>query len=118
MRRRPPGSTRTDTLFPYTTLVRSPCERCSGRRVKAGSDCDRARPSACPRGWLHERVASTMSRKSGSWLTGTVVPGSPLDIDNELQADEVVRDKRRAHRWLQEVGRASGRDRVGQYVEI
>src|SRR3546814_19174879 len=23
MRRRPPGSTRTDTLFPYTTLVRS-----------------------------------------------------------------------------------------------
>src|SRR3546814_1771120 len=26
MRRRPPRSTRTDTLFPYTTLVRS-CER-------------------------------------------------------------------------------------------
>src|SRR3546814_11431497 len=24
MRRRPPGSTRTDTLFPYTTLFRSP----------------------------------------------------------------------------------------------
>src|SRR3546814_19255457 len=24
MRRRPPRSTRTDTLFPYTTLVRSP----------------------------------------------------------------------------------------------
>src|SRR3546814_5652840 len=82
-----------------------PGERCSGRRVKAGSDCDRARPSACPRGWLHERVASTMSRKSGSWLTGTVVPGSPLDIDTELQADEVVRDKRRAHRCLEEIQR-------------
>src|SRR3546814_19446933 len=25
MRRRPPESTRTDTLFPYTTLFRSPC---------------------------------------------------------------------------------------------
>src|SRR3546814_7601820 len=25
MRRRPPRSTRTDTLFPYTTLFRSPC---------------------------------------------------------------------------------------------
>src|SRR3546814_10785833 len=25
MRRRPPISTRTDTLFPYTTLFRSPC---------------------------------------------------------------------------------------------
>src|SRR3546814_9677876 len=29
MRRRPPRSTRTDTLFPYTTLVRS-CQACSG----------------------------------------------------------------------------------------
>src|SRR3546814_1665766 len=47
-----------------------------------------------------------MSRKSGSWLTGTVVPGSPLDIDTELQADEVVRDKRRAHRCLEEIQRA------------
>src|SRR3546814_20224370 len=27
MIRRPPISTRTDTLFPYTTLVRSPCTR-------------------------------------------------------------------------------------------
>src|SRR3546814_9217786 len=26
MIRRPPRSTRTDTLFPYTTLFRSPCE--------------------------------------------------------------------------------------------
>src|SRR3546814_14748486 len=26
MRRRPPRSTRTDTLFPYTTLFRSPAE--------------------------------------------------------------------------------------------
>src|SRR3546814_2089590 len=27
MIRRPPRSTRTDTLFPYTTLFRSPCPR-------------------------------------------------------------------------------------------
>src|SRR3546814_2326479 len=27
MLRRPPGSTRTDTLFPYTTLFRSPARR-------------------------------------------------------------------------------------------
>src|SRR3546814_3731049 len=31
MLRRPPGSTRTDTLFPYTTLFRSP----AGNRVAA-----------------------------------------------------------------------------------
>src|SRR3546814_20646386 len=28
MIRRPPRSTRTDTLFPYTTLFRSPCSPC------------------------------------------------------------------------------------------
>src|SRR3546814_5048150 len=46
MRRRPPGSTRTDTLFPYTTLFRSerpprPPPHCLGavgvRRVPGGS---------------------------------------------------------------------------------
>src|SRR3546814_4378443 len=31
MIRRPPRSTRTDTLFPYTTLFRSPCETLSPR---------------------------------------------------------------------------------------
>src|SRR3546814_20804077 len=29
MLRRPPRSTRTDTLFPYTTRFRSPCGGCS-----------------------------------------------------------------------------------------
>src|SRR3546814_1244600 len=31
MRRRPPRSTRTDTLFPYTTLFRSRCGRGGAR---------------------------------------------------------------------------------------
>src|SRR3546814_1926145 len=31
MIRRPPRSTRTDTLFPYTTLFRSRCDRTAGR---------------------------------------------------------------------------------------
>src|SRR3546814_3665416 len=35
MIRRPPRSTRTDTLFPYTTLFRSPVPR--GRRCRVGS---------------------------------------------------------------------------------
>src|SRR3546814_11913450 len=38
MIRRPPRSTRTDTLFPYTTLFRSACSRdCAGRRSQAAS---------------------------------------------------------------------------------
>src|SRR3546814_10315452 len=36
---RPPRTTRTDTLFPYTTLFRS---LCAGRQAEAGPD---ARPS-------------------------------------------------------------------------
>src|SRR3546814_7015362 len=35
MIRRPPRSTRTDTLFPYTTLFRSP----AGRRADLGRQC-------------------------------------------------------------------------------
>src|SRR3546814_4194266 len=39
MRRRPPGSTRTDTLFPYTTLFRSrvPAKDWQGRDYVAGN---------------------------------------------------------------------------------
>src|SRR3546814_4815265 len=46
MVRRPPRSTRTDTLFPYTTLFRSQCKRAGyplgGRLVRCdGGDGDR-----------------------------------------------------------------------------
>src|SRR3546814_8767287 len=34
MIRRPPRSTRTDTLFPYTTLFRSVVDRCDARRIE------------------------------------------------------------------------------------
>src|SRR3546814_8048452 len=44
MIRRPPRSTRTDTLFPYTTLFRSAPNRCGGtsrdRRFHPGRDDD------------------------------------------------------------------------------
>src|SRR3546814_2266506 len=35
MIRRPPRSTRTDTLFPYTTLFRSKCEPSASRSARA-----------------------------------------------------------------------------------
>src|SRR3546814_1716113 len=42
MIRRPPGSTRTDTLFPYTTLFRSrqlgPADRCGERPGRCGEE--------------------------------------------------------------------------------
>src|SRR3546814_1387430 len=54
MIRRPPISTRTDTLFPYTTLFRSPRHgRCApvraGRRLRPrGPPCRSARPRKPP----------------------------------------------------------------------
>src|SRR3546814_8960900 len=44
MIRRPPRSTRTDTLFPYTTLVRSPCA------CRTAPATDRSSPTAAASG--------------------------------------------------------------------
>src|SRR3546814_12836119 len=52
---RPPRSTRTDTLFPYTTLFRShvaglpAAVRCQFRRAGAGARLDRSRPGRARR---------------------------------------------------------------------
>src|SRR3546814_377212 len=50
MLRQPPRSTRTDTLFPYTTRFRSDVRRAAALpRPGRGPDCARARPPAPPR---------------------------------------------------------------------
>src|SRR3546814_5444620 len=58
MIRRPPRSTRTDTLFPYTTLVRSVRRAAPGRPVqrhrdRAFSCAEICRPRARDRGAAH-----------------------------------------------------------------
>src|SRR3546814_9214222 len=52
MLRRPPRSTRTDTLFPYTTLFRSICEETGARGLvqRAGNDGIRGREGASGKG--------------------------------------------------------------------
>src|SRR3546814_1962892 len=62
MIRRPPRSTRTDTLFPYTTLFRS-CRRLPASRLPAPSDA----PSAA-RGvaWPPRNKAGGSARRQGS----------------------------------------------------
>src|SRR3546814_7172858 len=49
MIRRPPRSTRTDTLFPYTTLFRSTCRYAAAPRDRNRSRKSPPRPPACPR---------------------------------------------------------------------
>src|SRR3546814_6467755 len=57
MIRRPPRSTRTDTLFPYTTLFRSP--------VRRGAAGDRERVAPHPRSPCHDRSAAPAARNPG-----------------------------------------------------
>src|SRR3546814_9732433 len=66
MRRRPPRSTRTDTLFPYTTLVRSCAGRPGNRRLGACggpwtfypiSDVSSARKNALERAAMSETAS-------------------------------------------------------------
>src|SRR3546814_6179586 len=55
MIRRPPRSTRTDTLFPYTTLFRSGIGLCAGR-------CGRRPGRAARRDHVHRRPQSELDR--------------------------------------------------------
>src|SRR3546814_4892550 len=59
MRRRPPRSTRTDTLFPYTTLFRSSMDasRCLGQHV---ADRDLAADDPVFVGFAHELQARVL----------------------------------------------------------
>src|SRR3546814_20767183 len=78
MRRRPPRSTRTDTLFPYTTLFRSPrphrvhalpaaggvLAECPRRRHRAGRHGHRSAPLPPPRSEEHTSELQSLMRIS------------------------------------------------------
>src|SRR3546814_12731086 len=59
MIRRPPRATRTDTLFPYTTLFRSPA-----RALPAGAASAANFPATCLRHWFPDK--SPRGRLAGS----------------------------------------------------
>src|SRR3546814_18418729 len=102
---RPPRSTRTDTLFPYTTLFRS-CIRVDVYRRD-----DPGRPTSGGLGrWLGAGSRLRPTRRHSA--TG-----------GEIRTGWAARPARRAggfSRIVQgvEIGRASGRERVCQYVSI
>src|SRR3546814_7264031 len=95
MRRRPPRSTRTDTLFPYTTLFRSPvlawrsghwCE-CIERRRIAETRCDRVAALAVDGGPCDER-----HRYPAAFLSMHAFPG----------ADTCIRSSPRPKTWFRQ----------------
>src|SRR3546814_18963460 len=127
MLRRPPRSTRTDTLFPYTTLFRS-----------VGGDLDRAvrdasrqeiRPDARTAG--ADRADRSRPRRAESACAGAAAADDgriPVGAHDQLTAvpvrlrsfhrclDGADRLRRRCARISEEIGRAECRERVWQYV--
>src|SRR3546814_19213434 len=97
MIRRPPRSTRTDTLFPYTTLFRSPCAsrrfRCRAPRARPDCRCPAAHPDRGP--------------DPAFWLPSVVLPDRFTFAAHDLTGQAQI-----GH----ELGRASCRERVCQYV--
>src|SRR3546814_6903032 len=153
MIRRPPRSTRTDTLFPYTTLFRSagdgwrfpieapPPPRRGPRRFDAG-ELDEPLPLAMAAAGLEQvlawgvpGIAAALDERTralddaldanglSTWktpghaphLTALRPPAERLDTVFDTLARERIACTRR-HGLLRKIGRASCRERVGQYV--
>src|SRR3546814_12889747 len=101
MRRRPPRSTRTDTLFPYTTLFRS-AHRAT-RLLEAFITI------------LSLLALRVLRRRHHRQLCGAL--GDPLVVDALADAAQIVLvcfDRFFVERF--KIGRASCRERVCQYV--
>src|SRR3546814_11888046 len=113
MIRRPPRSTRTDTLFPYTTLFRSlrGAPRLAGLVV-----------SGCA-AWALEDLAELGGREDPMGPGSVAPPRDHEDHDRDDEQPAHSRDPEGARSatrptpgWRPKIGRASCRERVGQDV--
>src|SRR3546814_15841443 len=75
MRRRPPRSTRTDTLFPYTTLFRSSgCDDAPLSQL-GGAGAQRPELSGAERGDVYPRRACELAARQSAGAQGTARGG-------------------------------------------
>src|SRR3546814_21006879 len=111
MIRRPPRSTRTDTLFPYTTLFRSP--QAKGARIDLYHDRVHARRDGeiKPLAVALMRLRAGCGRKTAIAVTLNNMFGDRAGFDDDAP---VILDHRRFRD--RKIGRASCRERVCQYV--
>src|SRR3546814_11270904 len=112
MIRRPPRSTRTDTLFPYTTLFRSPSEALELSLIGRG---DVRRPTILPAGASASDRALSCSarlRSSGRPFRLSSAEGGP--VFRRTQFSGVREDM--PPLTAGELGRAWCRERGGKYV--
>src|SRR3546814_14683940 len=109
----PPGSTRTDTRFPYTTLSRSARRRLPSRR-------DRARLALCPTPRPHATLASER-RKPMQAVTEGDRRKELATLLTQIQTHperEWTAARRRIAQLNKKIGSAAGRESVCQYVYI
>src|SRR3546814_14854889 len=118
MNRRPPRSTRTDTLVPYTTRFRSIAEIGNDRRDAAGR-------SAAQRVDRNQQLHQVVVRRIAGRLDDEDVLAAHVleNLDEHLHVGEAA-DRGMRQRYVEigryrfEIGRASCRERVCQYVYI
>src|SRR3546814_14030620 len=119
MIRRPPRSTRTYTLFPYTTLFRSQCAEIVGfANGESGLSFD-----ADGNLWIlnEEAGAAQVDPVTGELIAGSEVSfpsawaGTFESIALLLEGVPNIVDR---NPWDPHIGRASCRERVCQYVSI
>src|SRR3546814_17010414 len=113
MLRRPPRSTRTDTLFPYTTLFRSVFSHAAASGL-SDLGLDRAHRAFA---FLETHA---WDRDGGGWFHRLRRSGPPVDCAKDCYDHAFLL---LAMAWLYrasgkagEIGRASCRERVCQYV--
>src|SRR3546814_16464519 len=118
MIRRPPRSTRTDTLFPYTTRFRSSMALVTGdERIVAAHE--RAVGTAI--GWIEEHAelrrrmdGNIRHETTGQLLYARFTEHASRELDPHLHTHVVILNMTR-HAG-DEIGKASCRERVCQYV--
>src|SRR3546814_17189628 len=103
MIRRPPRSTRTDTLFPYTTLFRSGADRDQRNRLVARSKTDGGDLRLVTD--LHDEERHQRGEERAE---------TPVAAVGRIV--ELVRGHSPGGHGPKEIGRASCRERVCQYV--
>src|SRR3546814_11884502 len=121
MIRRPPRSTRTDTLFPYTTLFRSPdVLRPAVTLLILASNAQRRLAIDNRQVQCAFRDARVIIAIGNHGITFELIARGCRVIENRAAGG--VATKQRALRPFQhlhgaeKIGRASGRERVWQYV--
>src|SRR3546814_6416279 len=111
MLRRPPSSTRTDTLFPYTTLFRSLAEGREEEALGLARQADRSDPDFLAAALLHARLA--VMRKAWREAAKVVERSWPRTPSAELAAlygevapeDKPLEQVKRFGRLAAQIGR-------------